>query len=108
VQLQSEDKHYQQKELSEFMKLMVGYWEQNIGKIFTKQKDLNIANAVIELFRNSDRIDAFNKKALYLYIREISNCKTQQITKIINRMKQFYVGLVKSYKTYGTISNVMV
>jgi hypothetical protein len=88
LQLQTEDKYYKQSEISEFMRLMIDYWESNVGKIFNKQRDLNIANAVIELFRNSDRIDAFNKKALYLYIREISNCKTQQITKVINKMKQ--------------------
>lgn len=105
IQLQSEDKYYKQSEISEFMKLMIEYWENNIGKIFLKQKDLNIANAVIELFRNSDRIDSFNKKALYLYIREISNCKTQQITKVINKMKQCHVNISKSYINNGTIIN---
>ena len=92
------------------MKLMIDYWESNVGKIFSKQRDLNIANAVIELFRNSDRIDAFNKKALYLYIREISNCKTQQITKVINKMKQCHFNITKSYMNTGTIvglSNVV-
>ena len=87
--LQHEDVHYREEENREFLQLMVTYWEKNVGKIFTKQRDINIANAVIELFRNSDRIDAFNKKALYLYIREISSCKTQQITKVINRMKNY-------------------
>lgn len=105
VQLQSEDKYHKEAEMSEFMKLMIGYWEQNVNKIFTKTRDLNIANAVIELFRRSDRIDAFNKKALYLYIREISNCKTQQITKVINKMKLCHVNLTKSYLSTGTISN---
>jgi len=105
VQLQAEDKHHKQSEMSEFMKLMINYWEQNVSKIFTKPRDLNIANAVIELFRSSDRIDAFNKKALYLYIREISNCKTQQITKVINKMKTCHVNLTKSYLSTGTISN---
>lgn len=104
VQLQAEDKYYRQQEMSEFIRLMVNYWETNIGKIFTKQRDLNIANAVIELFRNSDRIDSYNKKALYLYIREISDCKTQQITKVINRMKQHHFTLSKSYASTGTIS----
>jgi hypothetical protein len=33
---------------------------------------------------------AFNKKALYLYIREIAMCKTQQVTKVINKMKIFF------------------
>jgi len=104
VQLQSEDKHYKEAEMKEFMKLMVQFWENNVGKIFTKQRDLDIANAVIELFRRSDRIDAFNKKALYLYIREISSCKTQQITKVINKMKQYQSNISKSYLNSGYVN----
>ena len=107
VCLQTTDSYHDKLETSEFMKLMVDYWEKNIGKIFTKQRDLNIANAVIELFRNSDRIDSFNKKALYLYIREISSCKTQQITKVINKMKQYQNTITKSYLDRGTLKQEM-
>ena len=107
VCLQTTDSYHDELETSEFMKLMVDYWEKNIGKIFTKQRDLNIANAVIELFRNSDRIDSFNKKALYLYIREISSCKTQQITKVINKMKQYQNTITKSYSDRGTLKQEM-
>ena len=107
VCLQTTDSYHDKLETSEFMKLMVDYWEKNICKIFTKQRDLNIANAVIELFRNSDRIDSFNKKALYLYIREISSCKTQQITKVINKMKQYQNTITKSYSDRGTLKQEM-
>ena len=107
VCLQTTDSYHDKLETSEFMKLMVDYWEKNIGKIFTKQRDLNIANAVIELFRNSDRIDSFNKKALYLYIREISSCKTQQITKVINKMKQYQNTITRSYSDRGTLKQEM-
>lgn len=104
VQLQTEDTHHKQEEMREFINLMICFWENNIGKIFTKQRDLDIANAVIELFRSSDRIDAFNKKALYLYIREISSCKTQQITKVINKMKQYQNNISRSYTNKGSIN----
>lgn len=104
VQLQTEDKHYKDAEMREFMRLMIEFWENNVGKIFTKQRDLDIANAVIELFRSSERIDAFNKKALYLYIREISSCKTQQITKVINKMKQYQNNISRSYMNQGSIN----
>lgn len=104
VQLQTEDKHYKESEMQEFMALMIRFWENNVAKIFTKQRDLDIANAVIELFRSSDRIDAFNKKALYLYIREISSCKTQQITKVINKMKQYQTNISRSYLNCGSIN----
>lgn len=104
VQLQAHDKYYAQQEMSDFIRLIVEFWENNISKIFTKQRDLNIANAVVELFRNSDRIDAYNKKALYLYIREMAMCKTQQITKVINRMKQYHDTIQRSYIEDGDVN----
>ena len=104
IQLQQHDKYYAQQEMADFLKLMIEFWEKNVDKIFTKQRDLNIANAVIELFRKSDRIDAYNKKALYLYIREMAMCKTQQITKVINRMKQYHDSIQRSYTEDGDIN----
>ena len=85
------------------MKLLINYWETNVTKIFSKLKDLNIAYAVIELFRNCDRIENFNKKTLYLLIREISNCKTQQITKVLNRMKCYQSQISQNYTDRGVI-----
>lgn len=104
VQLQHVDKHHAQREMSDFIRLMVEFWENNVNKIFSKQRDLNIANAVVELFRHSDRIDAYNKKALYLYIREMAMCKTQQITKVINKMKQYHDNIQRSYTEDGNIN----
>jgi hypothetical protein len=103
VRLQTTDKHHKNVEHREFMNMMIDFWDKNVNKIFTKTRDLNIAQAVIELFRNSDRIEAFNKKALYLYIREISNCKTQQITKILNKMKIYQEQITRSYVNSGVV-----
>jgi hypothetical protein len=103
VCLQTEDAHHKDIQTQEFMKLIVNYWEANITKIFNKQKDLNIAYAVIELFRNCERIENFNKKTLYLYIRELSNCKTQQITKVINKMKSYQNLVMRNYSNRGTL-----
>ena len=103
VCLQTEDAHHKDIQTQEFMKLIVNYWESNVNKIFNKQKDLNIAYAVIELFRNCERIENFNKKTLYLYIRELSNCKTQQITKVINKMKSYQNLVMRNYSNRGTL-----
>lgn len=103
VCLQIEDAHHKDVQTQEMMKLLVDYWEKNITKIFNKSRDLNIAYAVIELFRNCERIESFNKKTLYLYIREISKCKTQQITKVLNKMKSYQVAVMKNYVNRGTV-----
>ena len=93
------------KELSEFFQLMIRYWDDNIDKFFKKENELKIAYAVLEIFRNSDRIENFNKKALYLYIREMTNCKTQNITKVVNKMKDMQKRIQIEYKETGDIKN---
>ena len=94
----------QESETREFIRLMVEYWDKNVGRHFTKDRDLKIANAVIEIFRNSDRIDVFNKKALYLYIREIADCQTQHITKVINKMAGPQSHIKSEYLNRGSIA----
>lgn len=91
------------KELSEFFDLMVKYWDITIEKLFKKEHELKIAFAVLEVFRNSDRIENFNKKALYLYIREMTNCKTQNITKVVNKMKSHQKKITTEYIETGDI-----
>ena len=83
---------------------MVEYWDKNLTKHFNKKRDLEIASAVVELFRNSERIDVFNKKALYLYIRDIADCQTQHITKVINRMKFTQKNIMAEYFANGVIT----
>lgn len=108
VCLQSTDSYHNDVELGEFMTMMIAYWEKNVKKIFSKEKDLAIANAVVELFRNYKRIDCFNKKALYFYIKEMSNCKTQQITKVINKFKTHQDTITRLYKENGTFSSKII
>lgn len=93
------------KEISEFFSLMIDYWDTHIEKIFKKKNELQIAYAVLEIFRNSDRIENFNKKALYLYIREMTNCKTQNITKVVNKMKDMQKRIQIEYKETGYVKN---
>ena len=57
---------------------------ERIYEIFPKGNDAKIADAILELFRKRDAIDVFNKKALYIYIREMIDVKTPKITKIAN------------------------
>jgi hypothetical protein len=108
VCLQTSDSYHKDVELDEFMNMMIKYWETNITKVFTKERDLSIANAVVELFRNYRRIDCFNKKALYFYIREMSDCRTQQITKVINKFKSHQDNITRLYRDTGTFSEKMI
>jgi hypothetical protein len=65
-----------------FIDQYVEYCTSNIFKLFPKENDAKAADAILELFRKREHLDIFNKKALYIYIREIIDIKTPKITKI--------------------------
>jgi hypothetical protein len=45
----------------------------------------------LEIFRRRENIENFNKKALYILIREMTGSKTQHITRIVNVMKKYNI-----------------
>jgi hypothetical protein len=93
------------KEYNEFKDLMLIYWDKNLTKVFTKKRDIQIADAVLELFRRSQYIENFNKKHLYLLIREMTDCKTHYITKVVNVMKEHQRRILNEYLDYGSVTN---
>jgi hypothetical protein len=86
-----------------FMDLFVNYWDENLETIFTKKNDQIVLGAILELFRKRENIEIFNKKALYIYIREMTNASTQQVTKGIRIMKEKYMTMFTDYLELGYI-----
>jgi hypothetical protein len=79
------------EKLTYFMDLYVTYMTINIYRYFPKDQDNQIADAILELFRKRDKINVFNKKALYIYIHEmVPNVKTPKITKIANILSKTF------------------
>ena len=66
------------------------YCTEHLFEIFPKEYDAQVADAILELFRKRESLDIFNKKALYIYIREIIDVKTPKITKIANRLYDIF------------------
>jgi hypothetical protein len=91
-------------EKKEFMDLYVKYMDENLSTIFKKQTDMSVADSVLELFRTRENIEDFNKKALYILIRDRSGVKTQYITRVVNIMKDVYADMYINYKRSGIIS----
>ena len=92
-------------EFNEFKTLMLQYWDKNLTKVFNKKRDIQIADAILELFRRSQYIENFNKKHLYLLIREMTDCKTHYITKVVNVMKTHQKKMLNEYLDHGEISD---
>ena len=91
-------------EYNEFKELMLEYWDNNLTSVFTKKRDIQIADAILELFRRSQYVENFNKKHLYLLIREMTDCKTHYITKVVNVMKVHQKRILNEYLEHGSVS----
>lgn len=88
-------------ELSEFIDQYVEFCTENIFKLFPREEDAQIADAILELFRKRENISIFNKKALYIYIREIVDVKTPKITKVANDLGEIYKKHYIQYLEHG-------
>jgi len=87
----------------EYISILADYWRDNLTTVFKRKKDLDVANAVIELIDMKDRIDNFNKKALYILIREMTDSNTQHITRVINVMKKHHKSLKRNFQLSGSV-----
>ena len=87
----------------QYVEEMLDYWEENLTNIFRRQKDILVADAVLEMFRRRQNIENFNKKALYILIREMTGSKTQHITRIVNVMKKYNSRLQTEFANTGQI-----
>ena len=87
----------------EYIEQLADYWRNNLTTVFKRKKDLDVANSVVELIDMRHNIDNFNKKALYILIREMTGSNTQHITRVINVMKKHHNNLHKAYLTTGSV-----
>jgi hypothetical protein len=55
-----------------------------------KQNEKSVLEAVKVLLHNIEDIEIFNKKAVYLYLRELTGLSTKQIVSQLNKMRKKY------------------
>jgi len=87
--------------LSKFMDEYITYCTDNIFELFPKESDARVADAILEVFRKRDSLDVFNKKALYIYIREMIDVKTPKITKIADQLYDIFKKKYVFYLEHG-------
>ena len=90
----------------EYVDLFIEYWNNNLSIVFKRKQDIDVANAVIQLMESRQNIDNFNKKALYILIRERTGSNTQHITRVINQMKKQYMKMQKMFQSSGSVANM--
>ena len=91
--------------IADFFDFYVRYVDANLYKLFSKDREQKIADSVTELFRTRHDLYSYNKKALYILIRERTGVHTQYITKVVGRLKRIYAELLVEYNRDGYLSN---
>jgi hypothetical protein len=89
----------------EFLDLYVKYMDTKIGKSFKKPEEIIVADAVLTIFKQREQIEIFNKKAIYIYIREITGMETPIITKVVKTMRDAFNVCYSEYLETGYIYN---
>jgi hypothetical protein len=84
-----------------FMDEYIKYCNTILTDLFPKHKDAQIADAILSIFASRENLDIFNKKALYIYIREMVEAKTPQITKVATKLGEIYKENYIFYKQNG-------
>jgi len=76
--------------LKYFMDAYIEYCYDNLNYIFTNETDIHVADSILHIFSERENIEQYNKKALYVFIRERTGLQTNNITRVIKVLKRLY------------------
>lgn len=85
-----------------FIDLFIKKVDNDLLELFPKVQEAKVGDAILELFKRRENIDIFNKKALFIYIKEITDAPTPVITKVIKVLKEIYREMLNDYLEKGT------
>lgn len=73
----------------EFFRHLIGEID-SWSKLPLRPNERKTIQAIQILFEDSEKIEIFNKKAIYLYIREITGLNTKQVVSSLNKIRKRY------------------
>jgi len=91
------------QEIKDFIDYLTEYIDKNMFTMFKKEQDLKVCDAINVLFKRRENLEIFNKKALYIYIREMTGVDTPVITKVTKYLKKIYKELYAEYAIHGYV-----
>ena len=91
--------------LSNFIDEWVFETYEVLDEMFLKHSEKEIADAVLTLFKTRHDLEIFKKKALYIYIREMTDCETPSLTKVISILKEDFKAKYMVLHEQGLITN---
>ena len=63
----------------------------------SRENEVKTIQAIEILFSEANNIEIFNKKAIYLYIREITGLNTKQVVSSLNKVRKRYAEFKKEW-----------
>jgi hypothetical protein len=81
----------------QIMNLLVKELDSKINVLFDKNDEIKVACAILEIFKKRENIEIFNKKALFIYIKEMTDVQSNTITKVIKKIKVLYINILNKY-----------
>lgn len=98
---------FYEKTLSDFFDIYIQYCYKNIESIIPRETDRKVADAVLTLFKTRKNIQIFRKKILYLQIREITDCDTNTLTRVVNQLRLEFEKLYLQYsEDYNIVTDL--
>jgi hypothetical protein len=94
------------EERRDFIDIFVNLMEKNLALFFIKQRDIQVADSILYLFKTRENIENYNKKAIYILVRERTGVSSQYITSVITKIKKIYSKLYSEYKNGINIENL--
>ena len=85
---------YENREFINILKENLPRWRDQ----FQKEQEKKFVDALILLFDNAENIDIYNKKAIFFYLREITDLNSKQIATNLNKVKKKFVFLKRKYQ----------
>lgn len=95
--LSTEESYITEREQNEFW---IKFYEElkSWDTSTMKENDLKVYKAICVLFDSKDDIDIFNKKAIYLYLRELTGLNTKQVVNSLKKFKTKYYNFSNNWK----------
>lgn len=84
--------------LSELLDNWVDTCYADLDKYYATDQEKVVVDAVLTLFKTRKDISVFKKKALYIYIREITKCETPTLTQVITRLKKSFTSYYQQHE----------
>jgi len=96
----SSDTYNEEREMKEFWSHLLGNiqsWIDAEGTPAELTNDLRILHAIKSILENPDDVEILNKKAIFLYLRELTGLNTKQIATSLKKYREKYHNFKKRW-----------